>query len=134
MAQALSDETGDSSRDSVVRSFLIDELKSHGRVAEGDQLHELLDEVRTIMSSAAFRITLDDMLHSSFETAAAQLRRATTRPANGRAPTSSLNHAKMLAQYSKIAASTLRDPDVYAMELLKVPALHELCWIVYTGE
>jgi hypothetical protein len=134
VAQVLSDETGYSSRESVVRSFLIDELQSHGRVAEGDQLHELLDEVRTIMSSAAFRITLDDLLQSGFETAAAQLHRASTRPADGRAPTSSLNHAKVLAQYNKLAASTLSDADVYAMALLEVPALQELCWIVYTGE
>ena len=56
------DETGHSSRESVLRSFLLEELHSHGRVAEGDQLHELLEEVREFLGAAAFRITLDDLL------------------------------------------------------------------------
>lgn len=125
-------ESDPSSRDSVLRSFLLEELLSFGRVAEGDQLSDLLDEMRDILSSPVFRNTLDELVQSSFELASEQLGRAFLTPDG--ASTRGIPRAKVLAQYNKLAVSTLSSPEPYAARLLQVPSLEELCWLVYAGE
>ena len=52
-----------SSEHSTVRGFLLGDLQT----AEGEQLGHLLDEVREIVSSESFGLTLDQMLNESFE-------------------------------------------------------------------
>ena len=56
--------------------FLASELASHGTVAEGDQLHPLLTEVREIVSSTPYQIALGDLLQASHVVVAEQLEAA----------------------------------------------------------
>ena len=85
-----------------------------------------------LKSLNVFRNTLDELVQSSFELASEQLGRAFLTPDG--ATTRGIPRAKVLAQYNKLAVSTLSSPEPYAARLLEVPSLDELCWIVYAGE
>jgi len=133
----------DVGRDSVVRGFLIEELnRSHGSVAHGDQLQELLDEVRTLVGSNAFRITLEKLLEVTFATVGEQLQQAIgggngCGAATGTVPKRAgtvLTRAKLLPKYKQLSTATLAAHEPYAAALLEVPSLQEFCWQVYLGE
>ena len=140
----------DAGRDSVVRGFLIEELnRSHGSVAHGDQLQELLDEVRTLVGSNAFRITLEKLLEVTFATVGEQLQQAIgggaaaavggngCGAAAGTVPKRAgtvLTRAKLLPKYKQLSTATLAAHEPYAAALLEVPSLQNFCWQVYLGE
>ena len=140
----------DVGRDSVVRGFLIEELnRSHGSVAHGDQLQELLDEVRTLVGSNAFRITLEKLLEVTFATVGEQLQQAIgggaaaaaggngCGAATGTVPKRAgtvLTRAKLLPKYKQLSTATLAAHEPYAAALLEVPSLQDFCWQVYLGE
>lgn len=121
----------------MLGTYLLNELQSHGAVAQGDQLHDLLGEVSEVLRSPAFTLTLCDLLHAAFDTLSTELAVAIQResgapdsdPAGGRLPL-----AKLFAQLHRCSQSTLSQPSAFTEALLVTPALEELCWMAYSGE
>ena len=100
---------------------------------EGDQLHSLLSEADSILGSAAFRITLADLLTNAFEAVQSELSRSLTQ-AGAPLASRSLQLAKLLSQFHKIALSSLSSVEPVALGLLATPSLDEFCWMAYSGE
>mmetsp|Transcript_87 Transcript_87/g.281 ORF Transcript_87/g.281 Transcript_87/m.281 type:complete len:383 (-) Transcript_87:372-1520(-) len=130
------DPAADVSHNSLLRAFLIDEqTAAHGFIADGDQLSELLGEVRAIVGSAAFRITLDDLLEAAFTTVGEQLHQSTGGVRADTSATSvSLPRVKLLAKLKHLSTATLSGLEPYGISLLTVPSLEEFCWMVYSGD
>ena len=93
----------------AVGGFLLGELRAHGVVASGDQLHELLAETRAVLGSAAFRLTLADLLACS----------------------SASSTSKLLSKLHKLANATLASTEPFGAALLATPSLDEFCWMAY---
>ncbi|KOO23337.1 peroxisomal biogenesis factor 3 [Chrysochromulina tobinii] len=106
------------------------------------QLQELLDEVRTLVGSNAFRITLEKLLEVTFATVGEQLQQAIgggngCGAATGTVPKRAgtvLTRAKLLPKYKQLSTATLAAHEPYAAALLEVPSLQDFCWQVYLGE
>ena len=108
----------------------------HGAVASGDQLHELLVESRSVIDSAAFRLTVADLLATSFETLDDELRMHMEAEGAGahEAAKRALPFAKLLAQFHKLSNATLAPTEPFAAAVLATPSLDELSWMSYSGE
>lgn len=93
----------------LVGGFLASELASHGTVAEGDQLHPLLTEVREIVSSTPYQIALGDLLQASHVVVAEQLEAAWAPAAAGAvasgAAAGGISRAKLLAKLNTLATA-----------------------------
>ena len=121
----------------MLGSYLLHEMRSHGRVAHGDQLHRLLAEVSEVLRSAAFRLTLSDLVKAAFDTLGTELALAIQRESG--APEEELTGgaiplAKLFAQLHRCSQGTFSQPSPFAEALLVTPALDELCWMAYSGE
>lgn len=128
---------GSKGADDVLGSYLLHEMRSHGRVAHGDQLHRLLAEVSEVLRSAAFRLTLSDLVKAAFDTLGTELALAIQRESG--APEEELTGgaiplAKLFAQLHRCSQGTFSQPSPFAEALLVTPALDELCWMAYSGE
>ena len=146
----------------IVGSFLLDALdRSQRDVRPEDPLHELLGEVGQVLHTAAFRLTVAELLDASFASVIAALHahmQSTERPPAAHASGSSdrtqlqvgggeggegegvatriacLPLAKVLAQLHHLAVETLSASAPHAKAVLEAPSLEEFCWLVYSGD
>ena len=118
----------------AVGRFLLDEMGSYGVVAAGDQLHGLLAETRAVLASAAYRLTVADLLAASVDTLVGELQLLmeggeATPPASRALPL-----AKVLPQLNNLAKTTLYADEPCLAAVLSVPSLDELSWMAYSDE
>lgn len=121
----------------VLGTYLLTELQSHGAVAQGDQLHALVGEVGEVLRSAAFRLTLCDLVRAAFDTLGTEVAVAIQREsgaADDDLAGGAIPLAKLFAQLHRCSQSTFSQPSPFAEALLVTPALDELCWMAYSGE
>lgn len=120
-------------RTSLLRSYLLREQgRAHGIIAEGDQLHKLLLAARSAFESDAFRITLTDLLDTSFSLVASHFHRVVA----GSTPdvAASFTRVKLLARFKHVATATLSTFDPFAGLLLNVQSLEDFCWMIYSED
>lgn len=125
---------GDHAAAAAVGTFLVDEMDAYGIVAEGDQLHPLLGEMRDAFDSAALKLTIADLLESAFGTLDTELQLRMEGGEDTPLSSRSLPFAKLLPQLKKLAGNTLSVGEPFIEALLATSSLDEFCWLAYSGE